>query len=442
MSPKKILFITPVIPLPPTGGGTRSFHILQALTALGETDLVCFQPLMPEEKERLHLFCKTIVSAPSTGAGKHYTSLSRKLVFLFPFFYSTQFLYDVTAYIINSKTKKEFPGLRFLVFNWLFFWLQLKQETALAMLHLNDKQTLFNQLLRDLPLTDYQVLAVDLSYLLPYFQKLTSAKFPQIIINAHNAEYDLFNQFARHQQGATEKKWMKWQATLIKDLETQSLANSSAVFCCSGTDRERFLQLDTGAKLFVIPNGVDDQYFKPTPSTGSKKTLLFTGTMNYAPNVDAVAWLIHDIFKPLQKLIPDVQLIIAGRNTDSLAIDNIPVGVQLVNSPEDIRPYFNEAAVVVVPLRQGSGTRLKILEAAAMKKPIVSTTLGAEGLEGLTPDMICLADTAENFIMGIQQLLQEPSKGDKMAQQIYTWVTHNYSWQVIKEQVKDIVSTL
>jgi glycosyltransferase involved in cell wall biosynthesis len=432
MSEKKVLFITPVIPLPPTGGGTRSFQVLQAISLYGKVDLLCFQPLTTHDKQLLKEVCFTIYSAPSKRFIKKNSYFRNKLILFFPFLFSTQLLYDVTAFLALKAPSQYSATFRKLLFTWLFFWLRLRKDAAFAMLHLCDTMRYVQSIIKKIDLSEYHSFVADLSYIYPVFQRIAGISNANVIINSHNVEFDLLEQVLNANKNDKIKKWTDWQVNLMKQLEVKSLKSASVFLCCSEQDKKRFLLLHNANPLLVVPNGVDLDYFHPKPKKNQIKTLLFTGTMNYLPNQEAATWLIEDIFRKLRLSFPDLRLVIAGKHADKLEISNIPEGVQLINNPDDMRPYFNEAYIVVVPLKKGSGTRLKILEAAAMKKPIVSTSIGAEGLIELSPHFISLADDTDKFVEAVRYLLEHPLEAEIRSQEISKWVKQYYSWETIR----------
>jgi glycosyltransferase involved in cell wall biosynthesis len=160
----------------------------------------------------------------------------------------------------------------------------------------------------------------------------------------------------------------------------------------------------------VVPNGVDTDMFVPAEDVPTEGYLLFTGKMNYAPNGEAACYFAREVLPLVRLQMPTARLHIVGaepgEEVKALACDDVVVH----GFVPDVRPYYREAAVVVVPLLRGGGTRLKILEAAACAKAVVSTTLGAEGLELRTGANIVLADSAETFAAEVVGLLGDPAR--------------------------------
>jgi glycosyltransferase involved in cell wall biosynthesis len=191
----------------------------------------------------------------------------------------------------------------------------------------------------------------------------------------------------------------------------------------------------------VVPNGVDTHIFVPAEDLPTEGNLLFTGKMNYAPNGEAACYFAREVLPLVRLQMPSARLHIVGaepgEEVKALACDDVVVH----GFVPDVRPYFREAAVVVVPLLRGGGTRLKILEAAACAKAVVSTTLGAEGL-GLRPGTnIVLADSAETFAAEVARLLGDPARCRRMGRAARA-AALSYEWDGIGEHLCGIVEEL
>ncbi|MBL8873391.1 MAG: glycosyltransferase [Planctomycetaceae bacterium] len=215
---------------------------------------------------------------------------------------------------------------------------------------------------------------------------------------------------------------------------------------CSEEDRLSGLELAPRGNYTVIGNGVDIDYFKAESRTSTEflaPQILFTGTFSYAPNQHAVRFFVSEIMPFVKAEIPGAKFVIAGSQAANLHAQLSAAGFELesVSDPVDIRPCFRQASLFVVPIQSGGGTRLKILEAMAMKVPVVSTTIGAEGL-GVSPGkQLDIADTPGEFARSCINLLRNPLRQATLSQQATTWVGANYSWDYLCDKVKLLVET-
>ncbi len=260
------------------------------------------------------------------------------------------------------------------------------------------------------------------------------------VFDEHNAEYVL-QQRAFETDVRQPAKWLGALYSFIQwrklvSYERRCLRAFDATVAVSETDKAALLRLVPGLNVSVVPNGIDTALnaLRPASSPGRPVApqLVFTGTMDFRPNVDAVTWFCADILPRVQAQVPDVHFTIVGVNpkkaVTSLAADP---AVTVTGWVPDVRPYVEAAAVYVVPLRMGGGTRFKVLEAAASGVPIVSTHVGCEGI-GLTPgEEVLLADEPAAFAEAVVSLLRDPARGAEMARRARRRVEEGYDWRVI-----------
>ncbi|MBK8092266.1 MAG: WecB/TagA/CpsF family glycosyltransferase [Verrucomicrobiaceae bacterium] len=229
-------------------------------------------------------------------------------------------------------------------------------------------------------------------------------------------------------------KLLTWESlTKMRHFEKRVARRSQLQVLC-GPDDETFVRhhISQTAPLKVVPNGVDLDYFRadidPEPRS-AQPTVLFCGAMDYMPNIDAMRWFFGEIHESLMQRIPNLQVLIVGKspNAEVQAYARLP-GVTVTGSVPDVRPYYRRAWLQMVPLRIGGGTRLKIVESLAIGTPVISTTIGAQGL-GLTHGAnILLADTPSAFADQIVSALQNPplrnhlrNKGICVAKKRFGW---------------------
>jgi glycosyltransferase involved in cell wall biosynthesis len=189
------------------------------------------------------------------------------------------------------------------------------------------------------------------------------------------------------------------------------------------------------AKALVVPNGVDTAYFQPSGAIAPQPdTLVFTGLMAHPPNVDGVRYFCSEVLPLIWGQRPAARLLVVGASPPPaiLALDGSARGrVRVLGAVPDTRPYLAQGSVAVVPLRSGSGTRLKILEALAMERPVVSTTIGAEGLETIHGRHLLIADDAASFAAAVLRLLQDQQLAARLAAEGRSLVERRYRWEAI-----------
>jgi len=222
----------------------------------------------------------------------------------------------------------------------------------------------------------------------------------------------------------------KWRWGIVKEIKKVSTIFDNFVFI-SKIDADYFREIAGSKNIFVIPNGVDTNYFKPEREDGGRgKIILFTGAMDYPPNDDAAKFFISLVFPRIRKIKPDVKFVVAGKNPSKslLRLGEKTENVEVKGFVEDMRVCFREASVYVSPLRWGVGVKNKVLEAWAMGVPVVASFLSCEGLSVLDGENILVANRPEEFAQKVIHLLENNRlcrrltvAGRKLVENCYSW---------------------
>ena len=250
------------------------------------------------------------------------------------------------------------------------------------------------------------------------------------ILFTHNVEATIYRRhFEVARNPIWKAVWWREYRTMLR-MERKYTRSADHVLTVSEVDRRYFSRFANTNKITAIPTGVDVEYFRPLPGAEQAHNLVFTGSMNWLPNEDGIIYFVQKILPKVRRSVPDVVLWVVGRDP-SVAVQKLAQedpSVRVTGAVEDIRPYVGRGSVYVVPLRVGSGTRLKIFEAMAMGKAIVSTTIGAEGLPVTHGKDILLADQPEDFAQQTVQLLQNESLRNQLGAAARSLVEQHYSW--------------
>jgi sugar transferase (PEP-CTERM/EpsH1 system associated) len=268
---------------------------------------------------------------------------------------------------------------------------------------------------------------------------------PVFVLDEHNIEYELVRQTARSDaSGPVRRAYSALDWRKVRAEERRVWAGLDGCTLTSERDRGALLADCPGARTTVIPNGVDSEFFAPhePPVPPVADTLLFFGAIDYYPNTDGLRFFLDDVLPLLDSRVPRVQLSIVGRRPPEEILARRGPTVQVTGAVDDVRPYLERAAVVICPLRLGSGTRLKILEAMAMGKAVVSTTLGAEGLDVIAGHHLLIADDAESFAAQIRRLLDSPDLAARIGAAARKRVVTLYSWRSSAERLSDFYGEL
>ena len=253
---------------------------------------------------------------------------------------------------------------------------------------------------------------------------------PSLIVDSHEIAYDLARQFARAGGNLGRRLYAgaNWRKLRRDELGTYRAADG--VYLCSATDERRLLNQVPGVRTTVIPNAADVEYYQPRPTDPAPdgRTVVYFGLLSTIPNIDGVVHFAQDIWPRIAEAAPQARCkIIGGRPPPSLLALAGP-RVKLTGFVSDLRPHLAAAAAVVVPLRLGGGTRLKIVEAMAMGKAIVSTTLGAEGIEAVPGRDLLVEDQPAAFAKAVHRLLAEPGLAARIGQSARQLAVERYGW--------------
>ena len=253
------------------------------------------------------------------------------------------------------------------------------------------------------------------------------------VLFAHNVEATIWR---RHYEVTTNPIWraisrLEWRK--MEAAERRYLRLADHVLAVSETDRDAFSPLLGPGKITVIPPGVDVEYFQPMAVDEISNSLVFTGSMDWLPNEDAIVYFVEAILPLIKQQFPDVSLEVVGRRPSRKlqALAEAQRNVRLTGWVDDIRSFLARGSICIVPLRIGGGTRLKIFEAMAMSKAVVSTSLGAEGLPVRPGEDILLADTPNDFAEAVISLMRDGNQRRQLGTAARALVQENHSWSKV-----------
>ena len=276
----------------------------------------------------------------------------------------------------------------------------------------------------DLVVSDFILPAVNLPGRLPC---------PSVVFT-HNVESEIWRRHAETASGVTRPLYTTQYRRMLR-FERRALDRFDGVLAVSATDRDTLTQIYSDAihgPVHIVQTGVDIEFFEPAPTPAGSRTLVFTGSMDWLPNEDAMLHFCRDVLPRIRAQEPQVSLSIVGRApTPAVARLAQEPGVSVTGRVDDVRPYMAESAVYVVPLRIGGGTRLKIFEAMAMGKAVVSTTVGAEGLPVQDGEHLLLADDSDSFASAVVRLLRDDEQRRSLEASARTLVVEHYDWAAV-----------
>ena len=383
---------------PDVGGKIRSYHLLRELAKRHRITLFTFYAAHPNDQhKRLETVLDRVVCVPldipPRRSIREYVSVLRQIVSPIP--------YSIAKYC--------------------------RPEVGRALRALVAKE-------------NYDVVVCD--FILPAAVLPWELATPKIIFT-HNVETLIWK---RHTEIAKNPFWklITWREyRTMENYEKRNLSRADHVLTVSQVDRAFFSDLIPASKITVVPTGVDLDYFAPTEQKERPESLVFSGSMDWIPNEDGILFFIEEVLPLVRSKVTGATLTIVGRNpSEKLRSIARQSGVEVTGTVADIRPHVAPCAVYIVPLRVGSGTRLKIFEAMAMGKAIVSTTLGAEGLPVKHGENILLADTPEDFAARIIELIGDAAARARLGANARQLVAQRYSWAAASRVFDDVFAAL
>jgi sugar transferase (PEP-CTERM/EpsH1 system associated) len=256
------------------------------------------------------------------------------------------------------------------------------------------------------------------------------------VLFQHNVEAVIWQRHYEVVTNPIKKAYLYGQWQKMQRFEKEMCSRFDCVIAVSAEDRD-LMKREYGAQaVFDVPTGVDTEFYRPSGAIeSSKHGIVFTGSMDWLPNEDAIRYFMREIMPLIKNKVPDASLTVVGRNPPSSLVDLSKEDPSLVitGRVDDVRPYIESAAAYVVPLRIGGGTRLKIFEAMAMEKPVVSTTIGAEGLPLTNGVELLVADEPETFGDAVVKVLSDRSWASELAQRAAAAVRQNHGWGRVTE---------
>jgi polysaccharide biosynthesis protein PslH len=276
-------------------------------------------------------------------------------------------------------------------------------------------------------------------FLAPSVNVPSDAGVPTLLFQ-HNVEAAIWQRHASVAGQRLRRAYMAAQWRRMRRFEAAECRRFDHVVAVSPQDAAVFRQ-DYGARAVSdVPTGVDTEYFRPSGrELRQPRELVFTGSMDWMPNEDAMLHFVAETLPLLRRRVPDVTLTIVGRNPPPRirALAAADASIRVTGSVPDVRPYLERAAVFIVPIRVGGGTRLKIFEAMAMELPVVSTTIGAEGLPVRDGEDVRLADTPADFADAVAELLAAPDHARTLALAGAALVRAQFGWDHVAARFAD-----
>lgn len=277
-------------------------------------------------------------------------------------------------------------------------------------------------------------------FLAPAVNVPRSLSTPAVLFQ-HNVEAMIWKRHYEVHTNPVKKSYLYGQWQKMRRFERDMCRRFDSVIAVSADDREQMKREYGAEAVFDVPTGVDVEFFRPNPDAKtSAHSMVFTGSMDWLPNDDAIRYFMREIMPLIKQKVADATLTVVGRNPTPALVElgKSDSSLIITGRVEDVRPYMDNAAAYIVPLRIGGGTRLKIFEAMAMEKAVVSTTIGAEGLPLTDGVELLLADEPAAFADAVVKVLTDSATAAELGQRAASIVRKNYGWRQVTESFVSI----
>lgn len=275
----------------------------------------------------------------------------------------------------------------------------------------------------------------------PYAENLKHAIPNQpFVVMAHNIESQIWQRYALHESNLLKRWYILHQWSKFQRFERRAFAAANATIAVSPADAALARLHFKASHVEVVENGVDLEYFHPADIERQAEAILFLGSLDWRPNLDAVMLLLDEVFPRIFRSESAAQLWLVGRNPPRWLAERVQRerNVELHENVPDVRPYLWRCGVMIVPLRIGGGSRLKILEALACACPVVSSSLGAEGLDLIPGKHYSLASTPEEMASTLQKFIAVPKTARAMTCSGREAVVQSYNWDILSAKLERI----
>jgi glycosyltransferase involved in cell wall biosynthesis len=260
---------------------------------------------------------------------------------------------------------------------------------------------------------------------------------PALVLDEHNLESELLERIGRAERSIPRRLFNRLEYAKVRQEELRCWQRFDGCVLTSEREGATVHERVPSVTTAVVPNGVDLEYFQPSPEPTIPDSLVFTGLMKYRPNLDAVQYFVREVLPLLLRVRPRVRLTVVGSDVPPELERLAGPSVVITGGVPDVRPYLAGAAAVVVPLRMGGGTRLKVLEALAMRKAVVSTGIGCEGLLAEDGVHLLRADDPRSLAERILLVLSTPALAEELGARGRRLVEANYGWERVVDGLRD-----
>lgn len=396
----RILDITNRVPYPAvTGAPLRTYNLLRRIAARHEVFLAAFAENLEETEGARFLegMCRQVI-APAPGRA-----------------YSALRVCRAAAYAMRGM------------------------PAELALSYSREMMARVRKLAREV---DFDAIIIEHGSMGDYLNCVPIAQRKRAAWMLHDIDYKKFERISRTEQSPLKSLRLRLHSAMMRRWMPRFAGRFGACITMSEADCSALLSANRELKVKVCPNGVDTNLCRPLPDPIGPPALLFVGNMGYGPNIDGAMYFCSEILPIVRRSLPEVQVWIVGPNPPANLRRLACLDVHVTGRVTELTPYYERCTASIVPLRAGGGTRLKILESMAFARPVVSTSVGCEGLEVLNEKHLLIANHPESFARNTLAILLDQSVRKRLVENARQLVVARYDWDAIAEDLLNVLGAM
>ncbi len=284
---------------------------------------------------------------------------------------------------------------------------------------------------------NFDLIHIDSLYMLQYIHSIKRIFSGKIIYRPHNIEYKIWERNAKETKSLIKKLYFKRLATRLKKLELTLLNTYDYILPIAASDAETYKALGNTQPLHIAPFGIDFQKIPVTKTNNQPQNIIFIGALDWIPNQNGLMWFINHCWDKIFESEFKTALFIAGRNAPRWLIQSLKTkkGIRFMGEIDNAYNFMLNSGPLIVPLFSGSGLRVKIIEAMALKKPIISTSIGAEGIPYTDKENILIANTADEFAGAVNQVFKDEDYQKAIGENAFHLAAGNFDLEIITKNV-------
>jgi glycosyltransferase involved in cell wall biosynthesis len=263
------------------------------------------------------------------------------------------------------------------------------------------------KLTRTLKAEKYDVIHLESLFMTPYMGTIRRLSKAPVVVRTHNLEYVIWEKIAKGTSNVFKRIYLSYLSRKLKNYELKTLNEVHGIASISEEDKKRFERLGIRTPMKSIPFGIDYNKYSEYPEGETEQALFHLGSMDWSPNQEGILWFLQEIWPKVHALKPNLKLYLAGRNMPNHLLNRSWPNVSVIGEVLDAKQFMKSKAIMIVPLLSAGGIRVKIIEGLALGKAIISTSIGAEGIDCIHDQQLLIADSISEWVKGITRLIDE-----------------------------------